>query len=361
MKNMNSVTSSEKYAELLRKQNRDGRFGWSLQLRSTHSKQENLTQLQATLATLGEQRSVQEVINSLDLPGSSDLVSQSFNDRLDLLGLEFQRDIKENHGQNFPTLAELTKVVFLPSRESTAFCLSADDDGQAINGHLICMHEGLYFSAQMLGKALVYSNLSGEYEKYKQSGQQAFNTATAFYLNPLESVLNGMFFRDVPPEVNGALCAMQSKVAIMIMQFVLDHEFGHIANGDLDIQEFNRQYIANAIQTSVSDQARFISWEMEFSADKFALTSMLERSSSGLSACANFITVCLFFLWLEALERRSGINEFKTHPPAGLRLMRLENLVRELISDWVEVSQILDDLKVEISSWTEEERAPEKV
>lgn len=125
---MSHTKSVEAYAEELRARNRDGRFGWSLQLSSTNSAQENLSQLEATLRTLGEQRNVQQVMQELDPTGLSNLGSISLSERLDRLSKEFQRDIQDAHGESFPSLTESTKVIFseLCSSRTRIFAATAN-------------------------------------------------------------------------------------------------------------------------------------------------------------------------------------------------------------------------------------------
>jgi hypothetical protein len=342
------------YAAELMAANRLGHFGWSLQLRSTLSPQESLAQVNASLEALGETRSLDEITQDLDPAGPSDPFARSFSDRLRILSKEFERDLLNAHSQSHRALSMSTKILFLPVRDAAAFCLNTDERGERLTGHLICVHEGLYFSAQMLAKSLVFENLGGDYQQYRQSGRDAFERAADFYIRPQAMLLNEIFFNGLPPEVQGALMAMQSKVAVMILQFVMDHEFGHIAQGHLAVQHFNRCYITPQAGASVLEvkPAYNAYWAMELAADEFALRSLLRNSSSPTSACANFITVAWFFLWLEHLEARMGINVFKTHPPAKFRLEALEEIVSESVPEWPTMSEALGFLKEQIQTWS---------
>jgi hypothetical protein len=347
-------SSLHEYATSLKESNRSGHFGWSLQVRSTFTPQESLAQANAALKALGETRSLEEIRLSLDPSGPVDPLSRPFSDRLAILSKEFERDLIEAHSTAHQALVERTKILFLPVRDAAAFCLNTDDHGASLDGHLICVQEGLYFSAQLLGKALVFENLGGEYEEYSQSGEAAFKLAADFYIRPQVSQLNEIFFGGLTPEVQGALSAMQSKVAVMIMQFVMNHEFGHIAQGHLAIQRFNRCYVAPQADSGIVEPLadRRASWALELAADEFALRSLIRSSSSAISACANFIAVAWFFLWLDRLESRMRINVFKTHPPALVRLDALERVVRSRVPEWSDMSEALEQLKARVGSWS---------
>lgn len=345
------MQSINQYAAQLKKETLEGNFGWSLQLNSTNSKEENKVQIEATLKQLGEIRTLAEIAQELDPGGSSTLEEIPYSKKLDILSKEFLRDIVESHSESFPELVKKTSIIFLPNREIAAFCLGSTEANEKLDGNLICFNEGLYFCTQLIGKAMVYSNLGGDYEEFRQSGSDEFKTAIDFFVNPKTKLLNKVFFRDLPPDINGEMSAMQSTVAMKIMQFVLDHEFGHIANGDLTVQHFNRRYVTKKQDIIGSDEAKLISWAMEFEADKFALNSLNKTASSEVSACANFLTVSLFFLWLEQVEIQAHQQEFHTHPPAADRLTALVKIMEKRNSEWINYSDMLQQMKAMVLEW----------
>lgn len=252
-------------------------------------------------------------------------------------------------------LVQLERTYFgsLPISGVDAFCIDQTFQGRALDGFLVILNEGLYICTQVLAKAFVLENLQGDLAQYRQSGKRSQAIAIRHFLKPHASTAKEVFFNDVPPEIEGALAASQSAMAIVILQFVCLHEFGHIVHRDFNLMDRYRfhfgkiernphalEHQGDSAERSdgiliapVTDPSHQY-WTVEFAADLYALKAICSNSRSNISRWANFISIYIFLKWFEDVEAANGSSLCPFHPPPEHRAQRLlawmtENVPRD--------------------------------
>ena len=316
--------------------------GWRLsRIANTNTEYED-KKFEHTLAYLGlKPDDVKESVEDIRQRMANDT---RFNAQLRILAEHLHSDLKEFTGAPHAAGVDASRIHFLPSGYFNGFCLNKDAFKQPLDGYLIGLNEGLYFSLEFLAKAYVVESVSGDYEAYRQDATYLYLNAINLYSRPDTRILNDIFFKDVSARVDGQLSAAQSAIAIKTLQFVVLHEFGHIANRDLDLLDRYNLYMSSPHADAAQEIASATSkahWQAEFQADEFALSTLCRNSSSHISAWANFMGVYLMFAWFSHVEQLKGAALSSLHPPPDQRAARLLEYMKDNIGLW-------DDMKVEI-------------
>lgn len=327
----------KQYSIQLRKQLIKENAAWDLVRESNPSQEYEDEKFNSTLKHLGLE--MNEIRDEVAFISEKLIKTNSFSAQLDILSTKIKEEIADFTNNQHGDQLSRTLISFLPSGLIKGFCLSKDDFGETLDGYFIGIHEGLYFSLQFLSKALILEQLEGEYLIYKRSGATTYQAAIDLFIKPSPAGLNGIFFEDLPADVDGALSGAQSAAAMMILRFIAFHEFGHIINNDLDLMDAYQMHLHSTQNKSIKNQRKY--WKAEYKADEYALSLILKNSSSNLSAWANFIPIYTFFHWLSDVEIKQGKVISESHPPPLRRAERLKNYMIKNIPGW-------DDYKYEI-------------
>lgn len=311
------MPTASDYFDVLSKNARREHDAWWLVSERTGTPESRRAKLQATLRYFGQDKKFDALSDALEtLPAKSDL-SPELRGLLDQLVSDLVDYVRPGD------LDLYRKIHFgmLPLSSVDGFCVNRTLTGEQLDGYLVVINEGLWVCAQLLAKAFVLENLGGDFEEFKRSGRADFDAALSHYLSP--SVINAqkVFFESVPPDVEGALSAAQSSMAILIMQFVVMHEVGHVVGQDFDLLGAYRLHLDHAFDGPpvATDQH----WVAEYAADAYSLQAICEQSGTDVSRWANFITVYVFFNWLARIEAVLRRSLCPLHPPPSERGERL--------------------------------------
>ena len=141
----------------------------------------------------------------------------------------------------------------------------------------------------------------------------------------------------MPAEVDGALSGAQSSIAMIILQFIVLHEFGHIVNDDLELMGLYKIHVAPTRQDNESYEPNNTYWKSEYKADEFALLSICQKAKNDISAWANFMGIYMLFRWFADIEKHLGKKLSEFHPPPLKRADKLKALMRSTIPGWENV------------------------
>lgn len=324
------MPTASDYFDVLSKNARREHDAWWLVSEKTGTPESRRAKLQATLRYFGQDTKLEALSQALETsPAKSDLSPE-------LSGLleQLVTDLQEYVGPGDLHLYRSTHFGMLPLSSVDGFCINQTLTGEQLDGYLVVINEGLWICAQLLAKAFVLENLGGDFEEYKRSGRPDFDAALAHYLSPASVNANRVFFENVPPEVEGALSAAQSSMAILIMQFVVLHEVGHVVGQDFDLLGAYRLHISQAVEAPPKATAQH--WAAEYAADVYSLQAICERSSADISRWANFITIYVFFNWLARVEAVVGRPLCPLHPPPS---ERGEHLLRWMLTRYPDASE----------------------
>lgn len=277
----------------------------------------------------------------------------SFDEMIQKLADSLKDDIKDCTKGKYDYILEKTAIGLIPLSLVHAFCTNVNEFNEPLDGNLICINQGLYFCLSLLAKAIVMENLSGELTEYRNSGEHTYKCATKLFLKPNKDDLNEIFFDDLPPEIYGEISAYQSKVSMMILQFVALHEFGHIVNKDLELMGLYKFHMAKVFgDEKISEQKELDKfWSAEYRADTFALAALCDRSKQSISAWGNFITIYLFFHWLNAIEKNTGRILCPYHPTPLNRANELKKYMYQRYGLQSEAEPMLEFIETKTISW----------
>lgn len=311
------MQTAAEFFEVLSKNARSEHDAWWLVSEKTGTPESRRAKLQATLRYFGQDAKFEALYDAVETsPAKSDL-SPELRGLLDQLVSDLADYVRPGDRD----LYQRTHFGMLPQSSVSGFCLNRTLAGEQLDGYLVVINEGLWICAQLLAKAFVLENLGGDFEEFKRSGRSDFDAALAHYLSPSGVNAEKVFFQNVPPEVEGALSAAQSSMAILIMQFVVLHEVGHVVGQDFDLLGAYRLHLDSAADPRLT--ARDQHWAAEYAADVYSLQAICDRSGADVSRWANFITVYVFFYWLARVEAVIGRPLCPLHPPPSERGERL--------------------------------------
>lgn len=296
------------------------KYGWNLSGGSGELPQEKQLRINDILDTLGVPEDYSEIQEVLD----------DHWKLMGVLGYHVWSDMFECVCQEHHTLLAGAIVGFVPIGHINAFCLNCNDTGELLDGHIIGVNAGLFFCAELLAQAIVVENLMGDLASYRGSGQHAFEDALNLYLDPSIKTLNKrrVSIKNYPSTVRGEISVYVGALQAIILTFVALHELGHIVNRDLEQGRTNFIYsLTDGYSEKTNGTAN---WDLEFSADQFAIQSLCYRSPGVESAWNNFASIYMFFLWLNEVEQRME-KKSPDHPPALDRAEHLRTVMRDLL------------------------------
>lgn len=329
-------------------------FGWRLSTQGNPDIDYENRKIKRTLETLGQPELYESLLGDQNELQVSNRGVDDFDRLINMLSGSLKQDIRECVGSSCEAKLSKTALGLLPIGISNAFCINKTlihDYEEQLDGYLICVNQGLYFCLQLLAKSIVLENLQGDLIQYRSCGGDSYAKAIDMYLNPKVEIINEIFFEQSSPEINGELSAYQSSIAMIILQFISLHEFGHISNGDLGIIGLHKlHFMSNAPESaSVSLDLSYI--ENEYLADEFALKALCNRSKKPENAWANFSAIYLFFYWLGDIEKKLGGPISKLHPSPIARAERLHLLMVKLIGHESSFESHLTWIKESTNRW----------
>lgn len=318
---MATMVSPHAYIEYLSKLSRARHDAWWLVSERTGTDESRRAKLRATLRFFGQEHRAAELELRLDReplaselsPDLRDVVEQTVRDLEDYL-LPAEK-------------VEFSRTVFglLPLSAVDAFCIDRTHLKVKLDGYLVVVNEGLFVCAQLLAKAFLLANLDGDLLQYRRSGVDDHQAAITHLLAPSSVHAKRVLFDEVPPDIEGALSAAQMNMTILLLQFVLLHEVGHVVHQDHSLMGEYQFHVAAATEAPAVPTEKF--WAAERTADEFALDRILRRAGSDASRWANFVAIYVFFHWLHAAERVTGRPLCPLHPPPLARGEDLRKLM----------------------------------
>lgn len=340
------MPTASDYFNVLSKNARREHDAWWLVSERTGTPESRRAKLRATLRYFGQDTKFDALSDALETaPAKSDL-SPELRGLLDQLVSDLADYVRPGDLH----LYRRTHFGMLPLSSVDGFCVNRTLTGEQLDGYLVVINEGLWICAQLLAKAFVLENLGGEFEKFKRPGRTEFDAALSHYLWPSVVNVNKVFFENVPPDVEGALSAAQSSMAILIMQFVVLHEVGHVVGQDFDLLGAYRLHLDHASNAppTATDQH----WIAEYAADVYSLQTICDRSGTDVSRWANFITVYVFFNWLARVEVLTKRPLCPLHPPPSERGERLLQWMLARYPGVSEADEFLKQTESILAAWS---------
>ena len=281
-----------------------------------------------------------------------------FGALLDCLASALHDDIGRLTGGQHQELLAATALTFLSIKSFAGFCTNRDDDGQPLDGYLIGLHDGLYSRLKLRAKAFVADSLEGDLAVHKGNSRTSYEVATEFFLLPRSELLDHIDLADVPPELAGILASVQSDAAIIVMQFVALHEFGHVAANDFALMDRYKFHLGDNNGNPARPPATQDFWDTEFRADESVLRWLASADRTPESHWTNFAMVHGFFVWLADIETRLGGPLCPLHPPPVTRGRRLLSTMAALVPPNEHAHRAISWVERAIASWRDPTRRP---
>ena len=324
---------------------------WSLVSERTGTPDSRIAKMRGTLQYFGQLDKLDDLYSKQEAAPSTAALSPSLCGLLEQLSDDLEEYVQEEH------LADYRRTYFgmLSLRSVDGCCINQTLSGEPLDGYLILINEGLWVCLQLLAKAFVLENLSGDLAQYKKSGRGDFDAAISHFLSPTSNSAAKVFFTEVPAELEGEMSAAQSSMAILLMQFVVLHELGHVIHRDLELLGAYRIHIGKSDEVVPREAGKH--WQAEFAADRYALSTICLKSRSNLSGWANFLTIYVFFSWLSSVERVAGRPLCPLHPAPSSRADALLTYMRSTYTVTEEIDQYIDITKSILADWSTFERS----
>lgn len=279
----------------------------------------------------------------------------NYNKIINLLSASLHEDIRDCIDPSLYETLDNTVLGILSTGLVDAFCLNKDTFGCELDGAVICINEGLYFSLNLIAKSLVIESLTGDLAHLKGDGSESFMTAIKLYIDPKSSHIEKMFHRIGNADIEGEISAYQSSVAMLIMQFIALHEFGHVAHSDLEVMGLYKKHMASNEPCLINHQCDISKYHAaEYRADEFALLALCKRSNKEESKWANFYSIYLFFLWLDCLEKHLGKTLCPYHPSPIDRANNLKKVMIKVVKNDDKYMHHLEWLDKKVKDWFED-------
>ena len=292
---------------------------WWLISERTGSDDSRKEKLRATLQFFGQEAKLDEFSQALNSSPESSALSPELSGMFEQLTLDLKEFLRPEEFNVFENI----HFGLLPLSSVDGLCLDRTIQGEMLDGFLVILNEGLWVCTHLLSKAFILENLDGDFTELRRSGQQDFELAIRHYIAPTGKNANSVFFENLPPAVDGQLSAAQSTMAILILQFVVLHEVGHIVNRDFELAGEYRFHIGKTPAAPSAPTQKY--WDAECAADEYSLDAICRHSRADISRWANFCTIYVFFHWLASVEKVTGCPLCPLHPPPselGERLLR---------------------------------------
>lgn len=343
------MQSASEYLRQLSTRARKHRHAWWLTSEQTGTEESRRTKMLATLAFYGQEHLAEKLESRIDQAPSVAALSSDLRGVVDQTAHDLQDYLQPEEHEAF----KRTLFGLLPLSAVDAFCLDRTRWGEQLDGYLVIMNEGLFVCVQLLAKAMLLENLDGDMAEYKQSGKGFHRAAIEHFLAPSAAHAGRVHFEDVPPEIEGALAAAQMRMVILLLQFVLLHELGHIVHRDFELMGAYRFHIGEAEDSTPASTEAY--WAAEYSADRFALERILARVRSGAGRWANFVAIHTFFHWLDGVERVAGQPLCPLHPPPSARAGALRALMVDREPLDAHAAPLVEKAFAILESWSDRE------
>lgn len=293
------------------------RHAWSLRSERTGTDESRREKLSATLRFFDQEQQLEVLDKRLRNEPPTSGLSPSLREVVEQIAGDLEEYLQSSDIERY----RRTTVGLLPLSGVDAFCVDRTIWKEPLDGYLVIMNEGLFMCMQLLSKAFLLENLGGEYADQRTSGSSLQHAAVQNFLSPSPASAGLVMFDHVSPDVEGMLAASQMAMTVVLTQFVLLHEHGHIANGDFELIGKYQFHIAGSGQKRPELTQEH--WAAEFAADKFALEAICDKVQKRTSCWANLSAILVFFNLLEAVEDALGEPICPLHPPPGERAERL--------------------------------------
>ena len=344
------MKSARTYLMELRELSARKRGGWKLVTSSNPDESYEAQKIKKSLSVLN----AESLLERLDLAESNQMDERSnFNKIINLLSASLHEDIRDCIDPSLYETLDSTVLGILSTGLVDAFCLNKDEFGCELDGAVICINEGLYYSLHLIAKSLVIESLTGDLAHLKGDGSESFMTSIKLYIEPKSSYIEQMFHRIGNADIEGEINAYQSSVAMLIMQFIALHEFGHIAHSDLGVMGLYKKHMASNVSTLEANNDVVSKYhEAEYKADEFALLGLCRRSEKEESKWANFYSIYLFFLWLDSLEKHLGKALCPYHPSPINRANNLKKIMINVVKNEDKYAHHLEWLDEKVAKWS---------
>lgn len=318
---MQKIESRVAYLAYLEGMAKSNRNAWELQSRRTGTDASRRAKLDATLRFFNQEHQLDALDERLRNEPRSSGLSPALREVVEQIAVDLEDYIRPEHVAAF----RRTTVGLLPLSGVDAFCVNRTMFKEPLDGYLVIMNEGLFLCLQLLSKAFLLENLGGDLAQFHSSGAPLHQAAVQHFLSPTSTAAGLVMFDTVPPELEGALAAAQMNMVVVLAQFVLLHEHGHIANDDFELMGEYQFHLASAPESRPEKTEAH--WAAEFAADEYALAAICANVGNDASRWANFVAVLVFFNMLQAAEDLQGEPLCPLHPPPQARAERLMSLM----------------------------------
>ena len=350
------MKSAEKYLHEVREMAYNSSKGWMVTVESVFEEEYDDIQFKNTLASIN----YKDILQDFESGKLDHFIKENSEEkRLDLLisklAYSLMEDIKDCTQNKYSDKWNNTYLSFIPYNDCTAFCSNVDDFLEPLDGYIICINQGLYYCLNLISKAFVVETVSVDLKQYKNNAPELYNDAIGLFLEPKKDAIKNIFFEPekLPPQNYGHLSAFQSSMAMMIMQFIGLHEFGHIVNGDLTEVTHYKSHLTTITGNEVieGDHDYKKTWAREYSADEFAIKALSSRAASNEAAWANFLSIYYFFKWLDDVETKNKKPISKFHPPPMDRANNLLRIMKQTCNMPQDAQRVINNISMWSDTW----------
>jgi len=268
-------------------------------------------------------------------------------------------DIREKLPVSLRCKFDRMLIAFQPTGYTNAQALVSHPDGSPLEGGLIFLNQGLYFSAGFAAKAIVLANVQGDHSFMQKEAKPALIKGVEFYLSRSPALADSEFHATGNPTEEGELSTHISSVKAMMFEFIILHEFAHIVLNHHAYNEATRLTIfseadeKNDLDSAV-DKTQAAYW-LEYEADRFAIDIITSASTNPQSKLANLYAIGAFFVFLECIESQLKRGLSKTHPAPLDRLQKLADYVQNESDEDLDFRPLQKELLSLCENWSSEE------
>ncbi len=243
---------------------------------------------------------------------------------LNKYNIDRKKELKENYNTPIYWFDELAKDLFkdlknISNDEKLSQCALAfipDIKGNAISVNVerkqeyaIALNIGLIWLCMFIVQAIML-----EHSSFDDRGKRVFILAKKLFLTTsskeFHEILNKI------QSISDEHSRVESgAIATVLLKFIALHEFGHIKLGHVDY--FNRNLTITdkcGVETIYNNDVSTHVHKEEFSADIYALDSLIKSASSKEVAWNQTMYIYAFFLTLESIEEDIASNICPQHP-----------------------------------------------
>lgn len=318
--------------------------------RPTISQHERDAVGQRTLEMLGFEGGTERFLQEL-MPASQpkDL---GFHEVLELLAGSLRNDVAQCLTSDQEQFLETVHFKFLDVGLMNACCIAADVDGQPLDGYIVFLNEGLYFSLMQLFSAVVFEELQGDLLDFRRDGKEGFAQAVDMYLSPSHEKIRPNLGYVGDPEASAEIERHLASATTLVLQFVALHELGHALLGHHDTLSTQRLALAGAEIGAQAEQVWERNHVLEYEADAFAFAALMARTQTIEAHWAHCFLVYLFFRYMAEVERKAGRPASRLHPNPMDRARAIKDLLLQAFPSEFEHAAVLKRADELITKWT---------